>query len=74
MPSWLRFASDATYAIYLFHLFFLIPAQRMFLPPPGALAWDAILLPWAIGLMGPLALIAAGRAVLGNRSRGLLGA
>jgi len=73
-PPWLRFASDATYAIYLFHLFFLIPAKAAFSPPPAEIAWHALVIPWAIGLLGPLALVAAARALLGPRSRAVIGA
>lgn len=74
VPGWLRLASDATYTIYLFHLFFLIPVQRALPASPGAVDIEAVLLPWAAGVAGPLALVAASRALLGDRSRGWLGA
>jgi surface polysaccharide O-acyltransferase-like enzyme len=73
-PIWLRETSDATYALYLFHLFFLLPAKAWFPPPAGSVAWQAIALPWAIGLAGPLALVFVARAVLGTRSRSVIGA
>ena len=74
VPAWLRFTSDATYAIYLFHLFFVLPARQLWPLPAGALSPPAVLLPWAIGLLGPLALVAAARALLGARSRNVIGA
>ena len=71
-PRWLRALSDATYAIYLFHLFFLYAAQETL----GANARGAasVLLPFAAGLAGSLALVAAGRRVLGAHARDWLGA
>lgn len=74
VPSWLRFASDATYAVYLFHLFFVIPAERLAPAPPGAITPAALALPWIVGLAGPLVLVAVARSALGARSRTLLGA
>jgi surface polysaccharide O-acyltransferase-like enzyme len=69
------FLSDSTYTVYLFHLFFVYALQRALpAPAPGAFEPLAIALPWLAGLTGPLALAAAGRAVLGAaRSRALLG-
>jgi fucose 4-O-acetylase-like acetyltransferase len=73
-PPWLRFLSDATYAVYLFHLFFLLPVQGA-LPPPGREAALApIALPWLAGLLGSLALVVAARALLGRGSRNWVGA
>jgi membrane-bound acyltransferase YfiQ involved in biofilm formation len=74
VPAWLRFASDATYAVYLFHLFFLLPARWTWPLPPGDLTAASVLLPWALGLLGPLLLVAASRAALGPRSRSVVGA
>lgn len=74
LPAPVRFLSDATYAVYLFHLFFVLGARDHLPPPEGTAAWDAIAIPWALGLAGPLALVAAARAALGPRSRTLLGA
>lgn len=73
-PAWLRFASDATYALYLFHLFFVIPAKHWLPPPEGDVSPLALLLPWLAGLVGPLLLVATGRAVLGPRARAVIGA
>jgi fucose 4-O-acetylase-like acetyltransferase len=68
-----RFLSDSTYTIYLFHLFFVYPLQRLLAPAPGAFEPLAIAPVWLAGLAGPLAIAAAGRALLGARSRTLLG-
>jgi fucose 4-O-acetylase-like acetyltransferase len=69
----IRQLSDSTYTIYLFHLFFVIPLMRML--PAAAEVFDpvAIGVPWLAGLLGPLALAAAGRALLGPQSRTILG-
>jgi len=71
-PRRLRALSDATYAVYLFHLFFLYAAQEAL----GAHARGAgsVLVPFAAGLAGSLALVAAGRRLLGLRARDWLGA
>jgi surface polysaccharide O-acyltransferase-like enzyme len=69
----LRGLSDATYTIYLFHLFFVLEVKRLVPPPPGELAPLAALLPWAAGIAGPLLLIAGARALLGRRSRDWIG-
>jgi surface polysaccharide O-acyltransferase-like enzyme len=68
----LRALSDATYAVYLYHLFFLYAAQEAL----GALARGpgAVLLPFAAGLLGSLALVALARRILGPRARDWLGA
>lgn len=68
-----RFLSDSTYTIYLFHLFFVYPVQRLVPAAPGAFDPVAIGAAWVAGLLGPLALAALGRALLGGRSRTLLG-
>jgi surface polysaccharide O-acyltransferase-like enzyme len=73
-PAWLRFLSDATYAIYLFHLFFLLPVQDRLPPPSQQAALGPILLPWLAGLAGSLALVVAARALLGRGSRNWVGA
>lgn len=68
-----RFLSDSTYTIYLFHLFFVYPVQRLVPAAPGAFDPFPIAAAWAAGMLGPLALAALGRALLGSRSRALLG-
>jgi peptidoglycan/LPS O-acetylase OafA/YrhL len=74
LPRPLRALSDATYAIYLYHLFFVLAAQKLFSAPSGEAAWQAILVPWLAGLAGSLALVTAARALLGARSRDWIGA
>ena len=69
-----RALSDATYAIYLFHLFFVLPTQFLIPAPPGAMALIPILLPWLAGMGGSLVIIALGRLVLGQRARDWIGA
>lgn len=69
-----RFLSDSTYAIYLFHLFFVLPVQRAWPAPPGAFDPLPLGAAWLAGMAGPLALVLAGRALLGARSRAILGA
>ncbi len=71
-PPSLRWLSDASYAVYLLHLFFLYAAQIRFPPDRGDAG--SILLPWGAGLAGSLALIAALQRLLGRRSRALIGA
>jgi surface polysaccharide O-acyltransferase-like enzyme len=70
----LRELSEATYTIYLFHVFFVDLVRRAIHPAPGEFEPLAILLPWLAGLAGSLALVWLGRRVLGERSRTWLGA
>lgn len=71
-PGPLRWISDATYGIYLFHLFALYGVQ-LWLPPPGGDA-ASILLPWLGGLAGSTAFVWLAQRLLGTRSRDLIGA
>jgi surface polysaccharide O-acyltransferase-like enzyme len=73
-PPWLRFLSDATYAIYLFHLFFLLPVQDLLPLPNKRALLLPIALPWLAGLAGSLALVVAARAAFGRGSRNWVGA
>jgi surface polysaccharide O-acyltransferase-like enzyme len=70
----LKELSEGSYAIYLFHLFFVLPARGLTMPAPGAFEPLAVLVPWAAGIVGPLLLIALARRALGARSRALIGA
>lgn len=71
-PTALRWLSDATYAVYLLHLFFLYAVQLHLPPERGDAA--SILLPWAAGLAGSLGVVAGLQHLLGRRSRDLIGA
>lgn len=73
-PHWLRALSDATYAVYLYHLFFVYAAQALLARAVAHGAPGTILVPWAAGLVGSLALVALGRRWLGPRARDWLGA
>lgn len=72
-PLWLRTASDATYAVYLLHLFFVLSAQQLVPLPPLRAAFAPIALPWIAGVLGPAVVIAALQRVLGRRSRDVIG-
>jgi surface polysaccharide O-acyltransferase-like enzyme len=73
-PAALRALSDASYAIYLFHLFFVYGVRSLVPPAPDTLAPLPLLLPWAAGLAGPLLLVRAARIALGPRARDFTGA
>ena len=73
-PGWLRFVSDATYAIYLFHLFFVLMAQDLLPLPERHADLLRIALAWLAGLGGSLAVVMGARASLGRRSREWVGA
>jgi fucose 4-O-acetylase-like acetyltransferase len=74
VPAPIRFLSDVSYSIYLFHLFFMYEAQKLFPHAEGSLDPLAVLLPWASGLLGPLLLIWIAKRTLGARARTLFGA
>jgi surface polysaccharide O-acyltransferase-like enzyme len=74
VPSVVRRLSEATYAIYLFHLLFLLPLQAWWPQPAGRLDPAVLLGQISLTMVGMLALVAAGRRLLGARSRLLLGA
>src|SRR5262249_38627259 len=73
-PRPLRALSDATYTIYLYHMFFVPLVQERIAAPPGEANAAAILLPWLAGLAGGLAVVWLGQRLLGARSRDWLGA
>jgi len=70
----LRALSDATYPIYLYHVFFVDLVRRVVVPAPGVFDPLAILAPWSAGLLGSFGVLWLGRRVLGERSRLWLGA
>jgi membrane-bound acyltransferase YfiQ involved in biofilm formation len=74
VPKPIRFLSDVTYSLYLFHLFFVYTAQDVFPHAYRALDPMGVLVPWAAGLVGALLVIMLGRRLLGRHSRTYLGA
>ena len=68
-PRIVRLASDATYAIYLFHVFFVEEVNRA-LPPSTLQEVSA----WCAGILGSVLVIAASRWVLRERARTWVGA
>jgi peptidoglycan/LPS O-acetylase OafA/YrhL len=66
--------SDASFAIYLLHLFFVYAAQRFV--QPAANEFDVFVIAgyWSAGLLGSLGVIAVARLLLGRRSRDVIGA
>jgi surface polysaccharide O-acyltransferase-like enzyme len=73
-PPWLARVSDLTYAIFLYHLFFVLPLRQAMPLPSGALAPVPLLVPWIVGCVAPALLAVLARAVLGARSRLVFGA
>jgi peptidoglycan/LPS O-acetylase OafA/YrhL len=69
-----RYLSDATYAIYLLHLFFVYSVARQLHMAPGRADPVVTGTLFAAGLVGSLAVVAAARRLLGPRSRDLIGA
>jgi len=69
----LRFFSDATYTIFLFHLFFVSGVKLLVPPRPLFASFAPIALPWLAGMIGPIILLVAARALLGERSRDVVG-
>jgi len=73
-PGLVRWLSDATYAVYLVHLFFLYPLREAFDPPFRRFDALAIAGPWLLALAASLAFVALARRLLGERSRTWIGA
>jgi len=73
-PRPLRYLSETSYPIYLLHLFFVYPVALQFPPTPFRLTVLPIVVPWAAGVLGSIAVIATLRALLGARSRDWIGA
>jgi peptidoglycan/LPS O-acetylase OafA/YrhL len=69
-----RYLSEASYTIYLLHIFFILVAAEFVPPTPLRTEWLPIVVPWAAGLFGSLAVIAGLRALLGRHSRDWIGA
>ena len=74
LPAVLRWLSDCSYAIYLFHLLFVYPARSRSPLPRGVFDARNVALHWLAGVVGSALLIVLVRRLLGRRSRTLLGA
>jgi surface polysaccharide O-acyltransferase-like enzyme len=74
VPTALRTLSDASYPIYLLHMFFVLTAVELFPLPPRSFALLPVLLTWAAGILGSISIIGALKAMLGNRSKDWIGA
>ena len=74
VPGAVSTLSDASFAIYLLHLFFVYAVQRFV--QPAANEFDVFLIAgyWSAGLLGSLGVIALARSLLGRRSRDVIGA
>ena len=70
----LGWLSDASYPLYLFHLFFLSLVAREIQMNRGQFEPGKLFAIWCCGVAGPIALVWLGRRVLGPRSRLLFGA
>jgi peptidoglycan/LPS O-acetylase OafA/YrhL len=73
-PAPVRILGDATYAIYLLHLFFVYAVLGYVTPAYREFDLAALALPWAAGLVGALAVVGVMRALLGPRARDVIGA
>ncbi len=69
-----RLLADASFAIYLLHIFFVYAALNLIRPPKGE--FDIVVIGgyWCVGLFGSLVVVGLARAVLGPRSRDVIGA
>jgi peptidoglycan/LPS O-acetylase OafA/YrhL len=74
IPTAVRYLSEASYTIYLLHIVFILVAAEFVPPTPLRTEWLPIVVPWAAGLFGSLAVIAGLRALLGRHSRDWIGA
>ena len=70
----IRFLSDATYSIYLFHIFFIRATSWHFAAAKDEFEPLAVFGTWSFALAGSLVLIASSRLLLGRRSRDIVGA
>jgi len=73
-PAPILVLSDATFAIYLLHLFFVYAAERWIQPAVNEFDILVIAAYWSAGLLGSLAVITMARSLLGPRSRDIIGA
>ena len=73
-PDTIAALSDASYAIYLLHLFFIYAIGGILQPDPGSFDLPVVAIEWSAGLFGSISLSALSRRVLGRRSRDIIGA
>jgi fucose 4-O-acetylase-like acetyltransferase len=73
-PTPLAVLADATFAIYLLHLFFVYAAERLVQPSVNEFDILVIAAYWSAGLFGALGVISLARRLLGPRSRDVIGA
>lgn len=73
-PHLVQALSDATYAIYLWHFFFVLAVRRLAPAAPGTFEAAPVAAAWGAGVLGSLMLVAAARRLLGARSRYVIGA
>jgi fucose 4-O-acetylase-like acetyltransferase len=66
----IRFASEASYTLYLYHFLFMLPLLPITEEMPAALRTVILV---GSGLFGAAAIAAGGRALLGSRSRFVFG-
>lgn len=69
-----RWLSDATYTIYLFHLFFVTPGVSLMRAEAHAFEPLTIASIWLAGLIGSAGIVVAARAILGEQARDVVGA
>jgi peptidoglycan/LPS O-acetylase OafA/YrhL len=74
VPWIVQQVSEATFAIYLFHIFFLVWAQPFLPHAKGFLDPFVVAAQFAAGLLDAIVLITLGRIVFGRHSRTILGA
>lgn len=74
MPTFLIRISEATYAIYLYHMFFLLPAEPYLRFPIYVLDPTILASRVAIGIVCPFLMIVAAKRLLKDKARLLLGA
>lgn len=74
VPTPVAALSDATFAIYLLHLFFVYAAERLLQPAINEFDPLVIAAYWSAGLLGSMGIIALVRMLFGSRSRDIIGA
>jgi peptidoglycan/LPS O-acetylase OafA/YrhL len=73
-PELICWLSNASYPIYLGHLFFITPVLALFTYTPGTFDPERIFVAWAAGLGNSASLVLLGRALLGEeRARTWIG-